>query len=64
MSQWGLFHDSDGMGHIAPQLPDGRLALKHSLHEFCPCGVVAEMDRDQILYIHQDTEQPQPSGDA
>src|SRR3989304_2358637 len=58
MSQWGLFHDDEGMGHIAPQLPDGRLALKHCLSEFCPCGPVGERDRDQIILIHQDREFP------
>jgi hypothetical protein len=50
MSQWGVFHDDEGRPHVAPVLPDGRLAVRHSLHEFCPCG--PKLDGD--IWVHQD----------
>jgi hypothetical protein len=63
MSQWGVFHDEDGKIHVAPVLPDGRLSVRHSLHEFCQCGVRAEQTRKRNaegylieIWVHQDPE--------
>lgn len=56
MSQWGVIYDDEGDLHVAPLTPDGRLDLKHSLHEFCPCGPKEEHYKETILYVHQDPE--------
>lgn len=56
MSQWGVFRDDEGVCHVAPVLADGRLAVKHSLHEYCPCGPRQEPTRADIIYVHQDRE--------
>jgi hypothetical protein len=63
MSQWGVFHDDGNQVHVAPCLPDGRLPVNHSLHEFCQCGPKVErtnkMDADGYrleIYVHQDKE--------
>jgi len=56
MSQWGIFRDEDGALHVAPVLDDGRLALRHSLHEFCPCGPKLDSDPRTTLWVHQDKE--------
>lgn len=56
MSQWGVFHSQEGEAHVAPVLPDGRLPINHSLHEFCPCGPKEEWSRDRVIWVHQDKE--------
>jgi len=56
MSQWGVFIDDTGCKHVAPVLPDGRLALKHSLHEYCPCSPKLDPDPVVVLWVHQDPE--------
>lgn len=55
MSQWGVFYEEDGTRHVAPVLPDGRLTVKHSLHEYCPCGPKLESENPRII-VHQDPE--------
>jgi|AGTN01.3.fsa_nt_gi hypothetical protein len=57
MSQWGVIRDDENRVHIAPLLADGRLDVRHSLHEFCPCGVREEMvTEDASIWIHRDPE--------
>lgn len=56
MSQWGIFHDDEGRRHVAPVLPDGRLPVNHSLHEFCQCGPRLEPDDSVTIWVHQDRE--------
>ncbi len=56
MSQWGVFQDDEGTRHVAPVLPDGRLAMRHSLHEFCPCGPRLDPDHAVVIWVHQDRE--------
>lgn len=56
MSQWGVFRAEDGAVHIAPVLEDGRLAVRHSLHEFCPCGPKQDKEPLITLWVHQDRE--------
>lgn len=61
--QWGLFHEEASgewpeQWHIAPELPDGRLHVRHSLHEFCSCGPRERRIGDHLVWIHQgDTPQ-------
>jgi len=57
MSQWGVIRDDEGNVHIAPLLRDGSLDLRHSLHEFCQCGVREELvTADVSIWIHIDPE--------
>jgi hypothetical protein len=56
MSQWGVFREETGEVHIAPVLPDGRLTLRHSLHEFCQCGPKPEELEKLVMWVHQDPE--------
>lgn len=61
MSQWGTFRDDDGHIHVAPALPDGRLALNHSKHEYCQCGpradqLMQDCGGDVVIWVHQDPE--------
>lgn len=61
MSQWGVFYVGDGENevetHVAPVLPDGRLHINHSLHEFCPCGPKRETGQSPaVIWVHQDKE--------
>lgn len=59
MSQWGVFHVDDVENsdeiHVAPVLPDGRLPVNHSLHEFCPCGPKQDVG-PAVIWVHQDAE--------
>lgn len=54
MSQWGVYFDADGYCHVAPYLADGRFPVRHSLHEFCPCGPLQREVYGRIIYVHQD----------
>jgi hypothetical protein len=56
MSQWGVLYEDTGECHVAPVLPDGRLALHHALHEFCPCGPKPQLHDDKQIWVHQDAE--------
>jgi hypothetical protein len=56
MSQWGIYFHEDGDCHIAPALPEGRFPLRHSLHEFCPCGPRSQEVYGRIIWVHQDDE--------
>lgn len=56
MSQWGVFYDDKGARHVAPVLPDGRLSVRHSLHEFCPCRPKQDSCRAIVIWVHQDRE--------
>jgi hypothetical protein len=60
VSQWGVFKtewDGEPQFHVAPVLPDGRLPVNHSMHEFCPCGPREELISQHVsLWIHQDAE--------
>jgi hypothetical protein len=56
MSQLGVFRAEDGALHVAPILEDGRLVVRHSLHEFCPCGPKLDAEVRFDIWIHQDRE--------